>query len=89
MIIYITTAYRIYSTFGSDFNLVVWQFWLRSPNLMYANTTYNHVYYETMYTQYHPFAKPDNVHYVPILQNYWPPNILCIQYLITNSSFQL
>ena len=35
------------ATFGRDFNLAVWQFWIRSPNLMYTNTAYNHVYYET------------------------------------------
>ena len=37
----------MHGTFGNDFiNLVVWQIWLRLPNLMYANTTYNHMYYE-------------------------------------------
>ena len=39
-------VYHIRSTFGGDFNLVVWWFWLQLPNLMYINTTYNHVYYE-------------------------------------------
>ena len=37
-----------------DFNLVVWRLWLQSANLMYANTTYNHVYYEATYTQCRP-----------------------------------
>ena len=40
-------------TWRGNFNLAVWQFWLRLPNLMYTNTTYNHVYFEIMYTQYH------------------------------------
>ena len=40
-------------TWCGDFNLAVWQFWFRLPNLMYTNTTYNHVYFEIMYTQYH------------------------------------
>ena len=39
---------------SGDFNLVVWRLWLQSPNLMYANTTYNHVYYEATYTQCRP-----------------------------------
>ena len=33
----------IHGTFGSDFNLAVWQFWFQSPNLMYANTNYSQV----------------------------------------------
>ena len=39
-------VYHIHSTFGGDFNLMVWQFWLQLPNLMYVNTTHKHVYYE-------------------------------------------
>ena len=31
-------TYRIHGTFGSDFNMVVWQFWLQLPNLMHTNT---------------------------------------------------
>ena len=37
------SAYCIHGTFGRDFNLAVW---LQLPNLIYANTTYNHMYYE-------------------------------------------
>ena len=37
---------HICGTFGDDFNLVLWQIWLQSPNLMYANGTYNHMFCE-------------------------------------------
>ena len=30
----VESKYRIHSTFGSDSNMVVWRFWLQSPNLM-------------------------------------------------------
>ena len=66
-------TYCICGTFDGDFNLAVWWFWLQSPNLMYANTTYNHVYYEAMYTEYCPVCQTKistNVHYIPICQTY-------------------
>ena len=40
---------------------------------MYANTTYNHIYYEAMHTQYYHARQTEmsaNVHYVPIRQTY-------------------
>ena len=52
--------YCVCSTFVNDFNLVVWWFWLWSPNLMYNNTIYNNMYYkshEAMYAQYSLFVK--------------------------------
>ena len=45
---------------------------------MYANTTYNYVYYEAMYTEYHPVRQTKifaNVHYIPIRQTYCTPNV--------------
>ena len=51
---------------------------------MYANTTYNHMYYEAMYTQYHPVHQTKmfvNVHYVSICQTYGLPKyITCTLY---------
>ena len=35
---------QLYTAYTVHF--VVWQIWLRSPNLIYANSTYSHVYYE-------------------------------------------
>ena len=70
--------YFICSTFGGDFNLAVWQFWLQSPNLMYTNTTYNYMYYEAMYTVYHLVHQTKisiNARYVPIRQTYCSPCI--------------
>ena len=51
------------------------------------NTTYNHVCYETMYTQYHPVRQtkmPANVHYVPICQTYCKRHLcnLCYRFLL-------
>ena len=37
--------YCIHGTLGNNFNIVVWWFWLQLPNLMYTNTTYNHMYH--------------------------------------------
>ena len=37
---------HVRGTFGGDFNLAVWGFWLQSPSLMYAHTTYIDMYYE-------------------------------------------
>ena len=50
-------TYWIRGTAGGDFNFAVWQIWLRSPNLMYANTTYNHMYYEQYTLNIALFAK--------------------------------
>ena len=36
----------------------IWQIWLQSPNLMYANTTYNHVNYEQCTLNIALFDKP-------------------------------
>ena len=48
-------AYRIRSTFGSDFNLAVWQFWIQSLNLMYANTKLHVlIISQGIYAQNHP-----------------------------------
>ena len=40
LLYYNSTPYHIRGTFGGDFKFG------QSSNLMYANTTYNHVYYE-------------------------------------------
>ena len=58
-----------------DFNLVVWRLWLQSANLMNANTTYNHVYYEATYTQCRPEISANVQIIVPIPQTYCSPNI--------------
>ena len=42
---------------GGDFNLTIWQIRLRSPNLMYTNTPYNHMYYEQCTLNIILFAK--------------------------------
>ena len=74
--------YCICSKFGGGFNLVVWHTWLRSPNLMYDNTTCNHVYYEQCTLNVALFAKlkcpPMCMHYAPIRENYCSPNVPCI-----------
>ena len=49
--------HTIYAVIDSDFNLVVWRFWLRLPNLMYTNTAHNYVYYKAMYTQHRPLCQ--------------------------------
>ena len=49
--------YRIHGTFDGDFNLVVGPFWLQTPNLMYTNTTCNHVYCEQCALNITLFAK--------------------------------
>ena len=75
-------TYCICGTLDGDFNLAVWQFWLQSPNLMYTNTTYNHVYYEAMYPKYclvYQTKISTNVHCIPICQTYCLPSILCIR----------
>ena len=51
---------HIQGNFGGDFNLAVRQFWLRSLNLMYANTTWNHVYYEASWSNVHSIS-PDSI----------------------------
>lgn len=49
--------HTIYAVIDSDFNLVVWRFWLRLPTLMYINTAHNYVYYKAMYTQHRPLCQ--------------------------------
>ena len=71
---------HIHCTFDSDF---ICQFWLWSPNLVYANTPYNHMYYKTMYTEYCPVCQTKiftNVYYVPICQTYCSSNLQRIRY---------
>ena len=61
-------------TFGGDFSLGLW---LWSQNVMYTNTTYNHVYYEVSSSNVHSISPQcvfhqtkmfANVHYIPICQ---------------------
>ena len=50
------------------------------------------MYYEAIYTQYHPVRQTKmspNVHYVTLRQTYCSPNILCTVYAVylANSKF--
>ena len=72
--------YRICNTFGGDFNLAVLWFWLRLPNLMYTNTTCNHVYYEASWN--HVCLISPCLTNVPICQSYCFPNILCMRHVV-------
>ena len=58
---------------------------------MYVNTTYNHIYYEAMHTQYYHARQTEmfaNVHYVPIRQTYCSSYIPHIRYvLLISTSF--
>ena len=63
--------------------ILIWRFGDCGPNLMYTNTTYNHVSHEAMYSEYRLIRKTkisDNVHYDSICQTYCLPNIQCIPY---------
>ena len=76
--------YHIRGTFGGNFNLAVWRLWLRSPNLMYANTVIitcimkRHEALQCTLKSYYPVRQTEmyaNVHYVPIHQTYCSPCI--------------
>ena len=72
--------YRICNTFGGDFNLAVLWFWLWLQNLMYTNTTCNHVYYEASWNNV-CLISPCLTN-IPISQSYCFPNILCIWHVV-------
>ena len=63
---------------GGDFNLAVWRFCLQLQSLMYVNTTCDHAYYKTVYTEHRSVCQvkiSTNVHYIPVHQTYCSPNI--------------
>ena len=80
---------RIYctcSTFSIDYHLMVWWFWLWLPNLMYTNTTYNHVYYEVSWSNVHSILPVRQTKCLPIsimcqfTKFIVRKNITCIRY---------